>query len=119
MGSWMSAIGAKNLGILRVLRILRIVRVVRIIRVFRFFRELRLMVLSIMSSTKALAWVVILLSTITYMVAIFFVEEASAHRVTHQDDIELNKQLKEFFGSILAGMYTLFLCFSGGINWGE
>merc|ERR1719426_454601 len=61
------------LGTLNLLKVLRVVKILRIVRLLRLFKELMLLLIVIGESLRSLFWVFILISAITYAMAIFIV----------------------------------------------
>merc|ERR1712048_1516221 len=105
--------------IFRVLRALRVVRVVRIIRVVRFFKELRIMVHSILNSARSPLWVIVLLTVILYISAIYLVQMVTDYRAGADADEYTSEQVSEHFGSLFEGMLYLFQAMTSGLSWGD
>eukprot|EP00931_Biecheleriopsis_adriatica_P074280 TRINITY_DN48375_c0_g1_i1.p1 TRINITY_DN48375_c0_g1~~TRINITY_DN48375_c0_g1_i1.p1 ORF type:complete len:523 (-),score=90.33 TRINITY_DN48375_c0_g1_i1:64-1632(-) len=101
-------------------RIIRIVRVVRLLRLLRFLRQLKTMVVSILNTLPSLCWSIGLMSMIIYMFAILICDGANTHVLTLQEDVEYDTSMFHYYwGTLSNTMYTLFMCMSGGIDWGK
>eukprot|EP00427_Karlodinium_veneficum_P011466 CAMPEP_0169083470 /NCGR_PEP_ID=MMETSP1015-20121227/12096_1 /TAXON_ID=342587 /ORGANISM="Karlodinium micrum, Strain CCMP2283" /LENGTH=606 /DNA_ID=CAMNT_0009143397 /DNA_START=35 /DNA_END=1856 /DNA_ORIENTATION=+ len=83
-------------SILRTLRLFRLIRIVRLVKVIRFISDLaQLLCLCI------------------------GVQTCLDRRVEPGLTPEADEELKERFGSVYVGMYTLYLTISGGVDWGD
>lgn len=109
--------------IVRLLRLSRIVRAVRLMRMTKFVRPLRKMLHALWAACATLVWAVILLLCFLLLFALVFVTGTNAYtgstELGSSDQSELQRSLMSFYGSVPKSMYTLFLCISGGISWGE
>jgi len=116
-----------NFSFIRLLRVLRLVRVIRVIRVLRLIGELRTIVTSIISSLKFLAWTIVLLCFIIYLVGIYFTqlvadqreEEGTLPTSGDPSEGEERDPLQRYFGGLGRTVLTLFQCITGGVDWGE
>eukprot|EP00930_Biecheleria_cincta_P049809 TRINITY_DN3500_c0_g1_i1.p1 TRINITY_DN3500_c0_g1~~TRINITY_DN3500_c0_g1_i1.p1 ORF type:complete len:584 (+),score=109.85 TRINITY_DN3500_c0_g1_i1:334-2085(+) len=115
-----------NMSVLRLFRTLRLMRSFRIIRVVQAFRDLRLMMRGIMNSLKPLMWAGGLLLSIMYLVAICllqFVSEEIKEKTVDASagtlDEKTYSDLKDQFGSVFRAIFTLYLCITGGLDWGD
>jgi len=112
--------GRVNLSFLRMVRILRLVRVIRLARVLRLVRQLRTLVCSIGASLQSLAWTVLLIMFMIYVVAIYFTQLVATRRI---DLTEEQKQsdniiaMSFYYGSLLRSCLSLFQAISGGVDW--
>lgn len=103
----------------RLLRILKLGKIFRVFRAIRFLRDLRVLMSSIVSSFAALMWSLVLLALCLYMCSIAFVQLLTSFLVEEGDNVDEQtaEEIFMFFGSVLRGMRTLFMCTSGGIDW--
>lgn len=94
--------GANALGVLSMIRILRILRLLRLLRLMRMFRNLWLIIVGFAESLSTLSWVLMLMSIIVYIFAVFM-------RSTIDCNTEFSSWVdcSTFFGSMPATMYTL------------
>lgn len=94
--------GANALGVLSMIRILRILRLLRLLRLMKMFRNLWLIIVGFSESLSTLYWVLLLMSIIVYIFAVFM-------RSTIDCDTEFSRWVdcSTFFGSMPATMYTL------------
>jgi len=100
---------------IKFLRVVRTVRVIRVVRVFKFFRALRMLMMAIICSVKSCLWAFLMLLVIVYMVGIcftVFVGEGIA-----AVDVFEDSDLYTYWGTLPRSMCTLFMAFSGGIDW--
>eukprot|EP00930_Biecheleria_cincta_P070803 TRINITY_DN58406_c0_g1_i1.p1 TRINITY_DN58406_c0_g1~~TRINITY_DN58406_c0_g1_i1.p1 ORF type:complete len:715 (+),score=130.84 TRINITY_DN58406_c0_g1_i1:242-2146(+) len=84
------------------MRMLRLARLARLLKALRYaiFKELKLMVMGVISGLRVLAWAVVMLMVMLYVVGLM-----------------LNKLIgdqEEEFSTIMAAMSTLFRCFTDG-----
>eukprot|EP00746_Dinoflagellata_sp_MGD_P018472 gnl/MRDRNA2_/MRDRNA2_142840_c0_seq1.p1 gnl/MRDRNA2_/MRDRNA2_142840_c0~~gnl/MRDRNA2_/MRDRNA2_142840_c0_seq1.p1 ORF type:complete len:683 (-),score=135.04 gnl/MRDRNA2_/MRDRNA2_142840_c0_seq1:11-1945(-) len=108
--------GFSNLSFLRLLRLLRLARIVRIIRVFRFFYELRVMVTLMLGCLKAVLWAMLLLLLMIYIFGLVFCQ-AAADQMSASDDLTHNGHLRDYFGNLRRGCFSLWKAVSGGADW--
>eukprot|EP00929_Paragymnodinium_shiwhaense_P101879 TRINITY_DN65074_c0_g1_i1.p1 TRINITY_DN65074_c0_g1~~TRINITY_DN65074_c0_g1_i1.p1 ORF type:complete len:904 (-),score=230.33 TRINITY_DN65074_c0_g1_i1:130-2841(-) len=108
---------------LRVLRILRVVRIFRVVRVFHLITELRTIVSSILGSFRSLAWTVVLLFLMIYIVAVYFTQSITDSLVLTNDDVTqitaTQSILVQHFGSLGGAILCLWQAMSGGVDWEE
>eukprot|EP00927_Polykrikos_kofoidii_P058337 TRINITY_DN5279_c0_g1_i1.p1 TRINITY_DN5279_c0_g1~~TRINITY_DN5279_c0_g1_i1.p1 ORF type:complete len:317 (+),score=63.97 TRINITY_DN5279_c0_g1_i1:1019-1969(+) len=110
----------KSFRLLRVLRVLRLVRILRVIRVLRLISELRTIVSSILGSFKSLAWTMILLLLMIYIVGVYFTQSVTNHLVEMAEGAVLSDgeaQLSYYFGSLSRTLLSLWEAISGGADW--
>jgi len=105
-----------DMSVLRLLRMARLLRVARILRVVRFFSDLRVMVNGIKASSRALVWSIVLLSLVTYLFGVTFMQLARAHL---EEMGVNNSQLLIYYGSLTRSILTLLMTISGGMLWKE
>jgi len=107
-----------NGNFVRFLRITRISKVFRIIRLLRFFTELRLMLNCVMGSFAALFWSFVLIAGFSLIFAIVFVQQLASYLMESHVTPDVEKSIKESFGSVQLAMVSLFQGISGGEDWG-
>eukprot|EP00927_Polykrikos_kofoidii_P011849 TRINITY_DN15068_c0_g1_i2.p1 TRINITY_DN15068_c0_g1~~TRINITY_DN15068_c0_g1_i2.p1 ORF type:complete len:576 (-),score=113.97 TRINITY_DN15068_c0_g1_i2:76-1803(-) len=111
----------KSFRLLRVLRILRLVRILRVVRVLRLISELRTIVSSILGSFKSLAWTMVLLLLMIYIVGVYFLQSVTDVLVG-KETAELKEQelaLRYHFGSLGRALLSLWEAISGGEDWNK
>ncbi|CAE6936414.1 SCN10A [Symbiodinium natans] len=91
------------IGVLRIVRVLRILRLLRLIRLMRLFKNLWLIIVGFRESLSTLFWVLMLLSVVVYVFAIFLRLTLSCSE-QHPRWLECD----DYFGSMPKAMYTLF-----------
>jgi len=104
-------------------RAIRMFRIVRIIRTVRFLSQLRVMLHMIVSSLQSLFWILVIMLGLIYMFAVVLTQGAADYLkdpsiqqlYAHTDEY---RQGLDMYGSLFDTVYTLFMCMSGGINWG-
>eukprot|EP00928_Gymnodinium_smaydae_P015993 TRINITY_DN15958_c0_g1_i1.p1 TRINITY_DN15958_c0_g1~~TRINITY_DN15958_c0_g1_i1.p1 ORF type:complete len:333 (-),score=33.71 TRINITY_DN15958_c0_g1_i1:67-948(-) len=109
------ASGVSSVRILRIVRITRLFRVLRMGRIIRFVRALRELVNSIMGTTKALIWALVLITLIHYAFGIVFTQ-AAFEGVAPADK---EPELMQYFGTVFTSMFTLFKILTNGLEWNE
>jgi len=114
-------VNADQIRILRIMRILRIVRILRVIRVLHLISELRTIVSSIIGSFKSLAWTVVLLLLMIYIVSVYFTQAITEHRVelrrANQTANANVQSLEYYFNSLPRTILSLWQAMSGGTDW--
>jgi Ca2+-binding EF-hand superfamily protein len=116
------------LGTLNILKVLRVVKILRIVRLLRLFKELMLLLIVIGESLRSLFWVFMLISAITYAMAIFIVlwlhdvertpcENDPEYLCTRTFDEDLTKWtphiIEEYFPKVYSAYFTLCQIFMG------
>ncbi|CAE6958224.1 NaCP60E [Symbiodinium sp. CCMP2592] len=105
-----------DMSVLRLLRMARLLRVARILRVVRFFSDLRVMVNGIKASSRALLWSIVLLSLVTYLFGVTFMQLSRAHL---EETGAPGGLLLDHYGTLSRSILTLFMTISGGMLWKE
>jgi len=109
-----------DMGVSKVSKMFAIGRLMRIIRTIRLFSELRVMANMIWSSFRSLLWLFFILVALGYCFALVLTQGAALYMDRTQGDGGVERaRLLEAYGSVLATMYSLFKCMTGGRNWGE
>jgi len=108
-----------NFTAVRILRVLRITRAVRLVKLVRVFRELRMMVYSILKSAPSLCWSMLIIIMIIYVFCLFVVQNVSDYLFNEGPDVLNYEKLRDHWGSLSNGHYTLYQVMTGGISWGE
>jgi len=111
--------GHVNFAFARVLRLLRAVRIVRTIRLLKFFGELRTLATSIVHSMRSLAWTVLLLMLVIYVVAIWFTQLVASQTVVTDVEFYETPNLQLYYGSLGSSVFMLFQAVTGGVDWGD
>jgi len=115
---------APNLSFLRLFRVLRVFRAFRMIRIMRLFSDVRIMVAGIIRSLQSLAWALLLLSFIMYVVAVCVMQlvndEFQQIAAGKRDGSNIDESaLRQYYGDLSRSMFTLYLSITGGIDWGD
>eukprot|EP00929_Paragymnodinium_shiwhaense_P112074 TRINITY_DN80334_c0_g1_i1.p1 TRINITY_DN80334_c0_g1~~TRINITY_DN80334_c0_g1_i1.p1 ORF type:complete len:676 (-),score=130.95 TRINITY_DN80334_c0_g1_i1:56-2029(-) len=114
--------GTGNFSFLRIIRVLRLIRVVRLARVLRLVRQLRTLVCSIGASLQSLAWTVLLISFMIYIVGVYFTQLVSNHLYAlnvEQLNSDNTKDMIKYFGQLGTSCLSLFQAISGGVDWDD
>lgn len=116
-----NSVSIKSFRLLRILRILRLVRILRVVRVLHLIAELRTILSSIAGSFKSLAWTVVLLSLIIYIVGVYFTSQVTEYLVdkaAENAEITMEDQsLSYYFRSLVRALLSLWEAMSGGADW--
>ncbi|CAE7733383.1 SCN11A, partial [Symbiodinium pilosum] len=107
---------------LRTMRIVRLTRLIRLMRAVRFFQGLRTLIYSIFYTLKALAWSLVLLLLMIYVLGILLTDATLAHVISYENatvipDDSTDELLFNHFGSLHLSMHTLFRSITGGLDW--
>lgn len=100
---FLSIDGVSGLGVIRIVRILRMLRLLRLIRLMKLFKNLWLIIVGFRESLSTLFWVLMLLTVVIYVFAIFLRYTLNCFGAFREWD-----DCAEYFGSMPAAMYTLF-----------
>eukprot|EP00927_Polykrikos_kofoidii_P044696 TRINITY_DN38594_c0_g1_i1.p1 TRINITY_DN38594_c0_g1~~TRINITY_DN38594_c0_g1_i1.p1 ORF type:complete len:644 (+),score=81.49 TRINITY_DN38594_c0_g1_i1:112-2043(+) len=104
-------------NILVYLRLVRFVRVFRLVRILRFVEELRTIMVCILGSMRSLAWTMLLLLMLIYIVGICLTQVVLDHRMRSQNIP--TAELLYWFGSTTSTCFTLYKCITSGVSWDE
>eukprot|EP00392_Amoebophrya_sp_AT5.2_P017670 g18072.t1 len=115
---WLFALffaGEKNTKTLSALRVLRLLRVLRSIKLIRYFKDLWLLVNGLARALRSIVWVMLLLSLIIYVSALFLTSQVKGNEFyldpadgasPHPDADRRN--IAKFFDTVSSSMLTLF-----------
>eukprot|EP00930_Biecheleria_cincta_P023558 TRINITY_DN17010_c0_g1_i1.p1 TRINITY_DN17010_c0_g1~~TRINITY_DN17010_c0_g1_i1.p1 ORF type:complete len:590 (+),score=112.03 TRINITY_DN17010_c0_g1_i1:27-1796(+) len=100
---------------LRVVRIVRAARVIRVMRVLRYASELRLLLVCIVQSYRSFTWAMTILLLMTYIVSIFFTQQATSARAEGAQ----HEGLQRWYGSVARTVLSLMQGITGGVDWND
>ena len=123
-----------NVTFLRAFRLMRVTRILRMMRVVKFFRKLSQVLEALLMSVQAVAWVIVLLSSLFLLFALIFVQlvsqylyETDAMDECRRLDCECDMRdilsckpteaLVHYFGSVQQAMISLYMATTGGLDW--
>lgn len=114
--------GAYYLLLLRLVRLLRITRILRVLRL-RIFKDLALMVNGVIGGLYTLFWAIVLLSFLTYVIAVLMrqvIQPEAIPTCILQDCNRGQQNMDQYghimFGNVLRSMITMFTCFTEGCS---
>jgi len=113
IGVFSSGDSAEGLTVFKLMRIMKLTRAIRIVRVVKAFRELRIMVMSIISTLRTLFWSIVCMVMIMAGFAVYLVTVVSDHEAMEGR----TEWAQRYFGSMPAGMLSLFQASTGGMDW--
>eukprot|EP00747_Dinoflagellata_sp_TGD_P047601 gnl/TRDRNA2_/TRDRNA2_145100_c0_seq1.p1 gnl/TRDRNA2_/TRDRNA2_145100_c0~~gnl/TRDRNA2_/TRDRNA2_145100_c0_seq1.p1 ORF type:complete len:620 (-),score=84.38 gnl/TRDRNA2_/TRDRNA2_145100_c0_seq1:64-1923(-) len=122
LGQWAATSSVAFTRFCRVAWILRLVRVVRVIRVGRLIPmvgSLRMLIVSIGGALRHLAWTLVLLLLMIYMMGVSLTALVTDHRLHNLEKQAEQESLDTYYGTLDRSMLTLFMTMSEGIHWGE
>jgi len=100
-----------DVSVARLFRVFRLFKASRILRILRVFKELRILVQGMVSSTRSLVWILLLVVLITYVCGVFLTNFLSDHfdKVLYgegdgEDEVVL---VKDLFGTVSLSMFSL------------
>lgn len=111
-----------NLAPAPILKMARMLRIGRILRMVRLLGKVRLMAAMIFGSMSSLFWLLVLVFIVLYGFSTILTQGALEYKLAlepsmqHPDVILL---IDRDFGTIPQSLFTLFLCVTGGVSWGE
>jgi voltage-gated sodium channel len=92
----------ESLSVFMAMRVARLLRLARIFRLLRFFKELWLLVAGVLSALRTLMW------TWLFVLLIIYVFGLVATRLLGQEYGDKDPDMREYFGTVSASMFTLF-----------
>jgi len=107
-------------GFVKVFRLARVARSLRVLRLMRFtglVSKLRMLVLALVHCKTMLMWAVLVLVLVKFLFAVVFLNAVSQYIEDAPASDPYVDGMKEFFGSLLMTMLTLFMTVSGGLDW--
>lgn len=108
-----------NVSAWRLLRVLRMIRTLRVFRIVRWLRELRVMIIAIGRSVLPLMWFMLMLATVVYSFALYITQQQAFYLHDEGQESEAREDLESLYGNIIATSYTLYMCVTSGIDWGD
>lgn len=113
--------GLANMTFLRTLRILKISKILRVFRLIRLVKDLRTIMLSIVGSAVPLFWAIVMMAIIFYMFSVVIVQGNVVYLEETSQTLESlydqDSELGSSFGSVEAGMLSLYKATTGGDDW--
>jgi len=111
-----------NMSFMRLVRLVKMLKMLRIVRLVKAFRQIRLITRSLLQSAGSFFWSLFMLLFILLVFGNLFVQASAnfleeAH--SRQESMDVEESLREHWSSIHTAMLTLYLCSTGGLNWGE
>jgi len=113
IGTYAGDDSAESLTVFKLMRIMKLTRAIRFVRVVKAFRELRIMVASIISTMRTLFWSVVCTLMIMAGFTVYIVTVVSDHQATEGPD----SWAIQYFGSMPAGMLSLFQAATTDMDW--
>lgn len=108
-----------NYTFMRLLRCLRMWKIIRVMRTMRSLRDLRMILYSVMGCARTMFFSFGMLAICNYMFALVFVQGVVDYVRSRGDAYEGDEDMVKFWGSVYAGMDTLYMAGTGGIDWYE
>lgn len=108
----------KEFALIRALAILRLVRITRVIRVMQFSRDLRIMVYGIVNSLRSLAWAVVLLLLVMFIIGVVITQVVTDSILDGTLSEEQRSDELGHYATLLRSGYSLYKAISGGEDWG-
>jgi len=102
---------------LRVLKVSRALRTVRLLRIAPFLYKLRFMILACIHSINALFWASMIFTLLIFMFAIVFAGAAVEYLDNTSTSVEMADTVLVHFNSLPQAMLSLFMSFTGGVDW--
>jgi len=102
---------------LRIVRVMKMLKLLRMIRIMRLFRELRLIASLMRASLKPLVWAVVLISIISYIAGICFLQAGTIYLqegTALQEDVVA---IQMHWGSVWRSMLSLYMASTNGDSW--
>jgi len=73
----------------------------------------------IINGMKTMIWAILMLGMVIYVFAVYFIEQVSRYRRISGPDAPHVESLGNWFYSMWWAQYTLYMCITGGIDWGD
>lgn len=111
--------GAVDMTFMRSFRLVKLSKILRMFRVLRFFSDLRLMLDCVAGSFLALLWCFVILGFFWVIFSLLFVQGMAAFVMENKNNVTAQEaaDIESYFGSVEAGMMTLFQSITGGNDW--
>jgi len=127
-----------NVTFLRAFRLMRVTRILRLLRVIKFFRKLSQVLDALLTSIRAVGWVIVLLCSLFLAFALIFVQLVSEYLQNLKDTNAMDGACKQalcecdereillcsptealvhYFGSVQKAMISLYMATTGGLDW--
>eukprot|EP00927_Polykrikos_kofoidii_P042164 TRINITY_DN3601_c0_g1_i3.p1 TRINITY_DN3601_c0_g1~~TRINITY_DN3601_c0_g1_i3.p1 ORF type:complete len:712 (-),score=106.80 TRINITY_DN3601_c0_g1_i3:120-2255(-) len=97
------------------IRLVRFVRIARLFRILRFLDEMRTIVVCVLGAMRSLAWTLLLLAMLIYVVAICLTQVV----IDHRKDADTSESLILWYGSLARTCLTLYESITSGLSWDE
>jgi voltage-gated sodium channel len=109
-----------NVSWLRMLRLLKLIKVLRIFRLVAMFKVLRAILVSIAETLGTLCWSVMILAIILFTFGLTFTLLTGNYFSGLGSDLDeaTRDELLEYYGSVSTSIVTLYMCVTGGHDWG-
>jgi len=101
------------------LRVVRVLRTIKLFRVMGHVEEFRMLLTCIVHSCKSFLWAVALLLLMNYVMATYLVQIISSSRRSGDISASDWDSLTQWYGSVDAAVYSLFMGLTGGVDWGD
>jgi hypothetical protein len=112
---------AMRLSFLRILRMFKMAKIVRMLKALTAVHDLRIMLDCLLGSFFGLFWALVLIGVLMYIYALIFVQALTEYVIENRDEISKTQQddITTYFGSVVAGLLTVYKCLTGGMDWGD
>merc|ERR1712039_519735 len=102
----------------RLLRLLKLSKILRMVRFLTFFKALQDYMVSFERSVVSLFWAFVLMFFAVYIFGLTFSSAALGHLLEDPDTSDRSRILDKY-GSSYQTMLTLYMCVTGGADWGD
>jgi len=106
-------------GFLRMARVIRLLRVVRIVRLVRYIGGLRTLVFSIFTTISSLAWTLVLLALLNYVMSVAFTQMVADLSRDRPEFASEDTPIFVYYGSVIRSSLSMYMAITGGISWQE
>jgi len=105
---------------MRILRVMKIAKIFRAFRAMKFDKELVMIMESLRQSMVALFWVFVMLTFMLCVFALVILQGMAEHIAVESTNftVEQDQHIMKHFGSMPKTMLTLYMCVTGGDDWG-
>jgi len=91
----------------------------RLVRLLRVFKELRFIMHAIMGCGKIAFYSFVLIAMSSFLVGVCFVHRCTDYLNDPDVDPAVEKDIKEYWGSVLLAMLSMYMSTTGGADWND
>lgn len=103
-------------GTLRIMRVARLFRTLRLVRAVHLIRELHTIFKAIVKAIRSLAWTIVLLMLMMFIVGVSLTQMVTDHKL-NAAVVDHDSDLEHFYGTLGRSVMSLYMMISQGLQW--